>query len=101
MSVGIEHWLVLSSLLFALGVYGVLSRRSLILVLMSLELILNAAGLNFIVFSYYLGGIRGQIFTLFIIGIAAAEAAIGLAIVVRLYRENGSLDVTKASEMKW
>lgn len=103
MEIGLHHWLVLSSLLLGIGLYGVLTRRNALLLLMSLELVLNAAAINFVAFNYYLTPnlIKGQVFAIFIIAIAAAEAAIGIAIVIRLYRLRGEIDLTNVTELKW
>ncbi|MGC8660186.1 MAG: NADH-quinone oxidoreductase subunit NuoK, partial [Desulfomonilaceae bacterium] len=80
--VSLEHYLVLSALLFSLGMVGVMFRRNLIVILMSLELMLNAVNLSFVAFSHYLGSVEGQIFVLFVMVVAAAEVAVGLAIAV-------------------
>ncbi len=98
----LTHYLILSALLFCIGVYGILTRRNLIAMLMSVELILNAAALNFVAFHHFLhgGDAAGAIFTLFIIAIAAAEAAIALAIFIVLFRHNKSLDVDHANFLK-
>jgi len=103
MTITLYHWLTLSSMLLGLGLYGVLTRRNAILVLISLELVLNAAAMNFISFNYYLAPklVTGQVFSLFIIAVAAAEAALGIAIVIRLYRLYGEIDLAKAAELKW
>jgi len=95
--------LVFSALLFAIGVYGVLARRNAVLVLMSIELMLNAVNVNLIAFSAYLkeAGLAGQVFALFVIAVAAAEVGIGLAIVILIYRNRASVDVDDLSLMKW
>lgn len=109
---GIEHpdlskFLVIGALLFAIGVAGVLVRRNIIIIFMSIELILNAANLNFIAFARYLqetGGanaVAGQVFTVFIIVVAAAEAAIGLGIVIALYRNRETIFVDRIDLLKW
>jgi NADH-quinone oxidoreductase subunit K len=98
--VPLTHYLALSLLLFILGVVGVLVRRNLLTVLMSIELMLNAANLNLIAFSRQLGDLGGQIFSVFIIAVAAGEAAIGLAILISLYRLKGSVNLDDAAEMK-
>ncbi len=84
--VPVSWYLLLAAALFAIGVYGFLTRRNMIIMFLSIELMLNAANLNFVVLSHYLQDLRGQIFTFFIIAVAAAEAAIGLAIMVALFR---------------
>ncbi|HYY43399.1 MAG TPA: NADH-quinone oxidoreductase subunit NuoK [Pyrinomonadaceae bacterium] len=109
---GIKHpdlskFLVIGALLFIIGLAGVLTRRNIIVIFMSIELILNAANLNFIVFSRYLqatgsmNAVAGQVFTVFIIVVAAAEAAIGLGIVIALYRNRETIFVDKIDLLKW
>jgi NAD(P)H-quinone oxidoreductase subunit 4L len=93
--------LLLSAALFSAGVYGVLARRNAILVLMSIELMLNAVNLNLVAFSQYLDDLTGQIFALFVITVAAAEVGIGLAIVILIYRNRESVDVDKVDLLKW
>jgi NADH-quinone oxidoreductase subunit K len=100
-NVGILHYLVLSSLLFTIGVTGIfLNRKNIITILMSIELILLAVNINFVAFSVKLGDISGQIFTMFILTVAAAEAAIGLAILVVYFRNRGSIAVEDLDLMK-
>ncbi len=101
--VPLENYLVLSAVLFSLGVYGVLARRSAVLVLMSVELMLNAVSLNFIAFGAYLDPqqITGIIFAVFIITVAAAEVGLALAIVIRLFRNRSTSNVDEAAIMKW
>ena len=99
--VTLQHYLFLAAALFTLGVVGVLVRRNLIVILMCLELMLNAVNLTFIAFSRYLGSMEGQIFVLFIMVVAAAEVAVGLAIIVTIFREKGSIDVNDVNLMKW
>ncbi|HUK13488.1 MAG TPA: NADH-quinone oxidoreductase subunit NuoK [Thermoanaerobaculaceae bacterium] len=94
------HYLVLSLVLFALGVTGMVVRRNFITVLMSLELILNAANINFIAFSRQLGDLTGQVFAVFVITIAAAEAAIGLGIIVALVRLKQTVNLDQVSVME-
>lgn len=109
---GIKHpdlskFLVIAAILFIIGVAGVLTRRNLLVIFMSIELILNAANLNFIAFSRYLQDtgrgdpLAGQVFTIFIIVVAAAEAAIGLGIVIALYRNRETIWVDEIDLMKW
>ena len=109
---GIQHpdlskFLVIGALLFIIGVAGVLVRRNIIVIFMSIELILNAANLNFIAFSRYLqdtgnvNAVAGQVFTIFIIVVAAAEAAIGLGIVIALYRNKETIWVDEIDILKW
>ena len=99
--VTLQHYLILSAVLFALGVVGVMIRRNLIVVLMSLELMLNAVNLTFIAFSRYLGSVEGQVFVLFVMVVAAAEVAVGLAITVALFRQKGTINVNDVNLMKW
>ena len=97
----INHYLILSSLIFLLGVIGIfLNRKNVIVILMSVELILLAVNINLVSFSIYLQDITGQIFTMLILTVAAAEAAIGLAIIVSYYRNRGSVRVEEINEMK-
>ncbi len=97
----LQHYLVLSAILFALGIVGVMFRRNLIVILMSLDLMLNAVNLTFIAFARYLDSVEGQIFVLFIMVVAAAEVAVGLAIAVAIFRESGSIDINDVNLMKW
>jgi NADH:ubiquinone oxidoreductase subunit K len=101
--VPLENYLVLSSVLFALGVYGVLARRNAVLILMSVELMLNAVSLNFVAFAAYLdtAKITGAIFAVFVITVAAAEVGLALAIVIRLFRNRGTSNVDEAATLKW
>ncbi len=100
-SIGLFHYLTLSSLLFVLGICGIfLNRKNVITLLMSMELMLLAVNINFVVFSVYLGDITGQIFALLVLTVAAAEAAIGLAILVVFYRNRGSIAVEDINAMK-
>jgi len=99
--VPVEHYLVLATILFALGVLGVLVRRNAIVILMSIELMLNAVNLAFVAIGNHLGLLDGQVFVLFIMAVAAAEAAIGLAIIIMLYRIVRTVDVEKIALMKW
>ena len=93
--------LVFSAALFAIGVYGVLARRNAVLVLMSIELMLNSVNINLVAFSAKLHDITGQIFALFVITVAAAEIGIGLAIVILIYRNRESINVDDVNLMKW
>jgi NADH-quinone oxidoreductase subunit K len=99
----ISHILFLSTALFFIGMYGLFTRRNLITMLMAIELILNSVNINFVLFNKYLwpGKMDGIFFTIFIITIAAAEAAVAIAIIINLYRSHQSIDVEDASEMKW
>lgn len=95
----LTQFLLLSAVLFSAGVYGVIVRRNGVLILMSIELILNAVNLNLIAFSTYWGA-SGQVFALFVIAVAAAEVGIGLAIVLLIYRNKRSIDLNALSELK-
>jgi NADH-quinone oxidoreductase subunit K len=103
----LSKFLVIAALLFIIGVAGVLTRRNIIVIFMSIELILNAANLNFIAFSRYLqdtgnvNAVAGQVFTVFVIVVAAAEAAIGLGIVIALYRNKETIWVDEIDILKW
>jgi NADH:ubiquinone oxidoreductase subunit K len=103
----LSKFLVIAALLFVIGIAGVLTRRNIIVIFMSIELILNAANLNFIAFSRYLqdtgsvNAVAGQVFTIFIIVVAAAEAAIGLGLVIALYRNKETIFVDKIDLLKW
>lgn len=103
MQPGLYHILFISTALFFIGVYGFLTRRNLITMLMSIELILNSVNLNFIAFNKYLwpGRLDGVFFTIFVIAIAAAEAATAIAIIINLYRSHRSIDVANAEDMKY
>jgi NADH-quinone oxidoreductase subunit K len=97
----LNHYLLLAAFLFVIGIFGIfLNRKNVIVMLMSVELILLAVNLNFIAFSVYLGDLVGQIFTLFILTVAAAEAAIGLAIIVCFFRNRGTIAVEDINMMK-
>jgi NAD(P)H-quinone oxidoreductase subunit 4L len=96
----LNQFLLLGAVLFCLGVYGVLARRNAVLVLMSVELILNAVNINLIAFGALHGEIAGSVFALFVIAIAAAEVGVGLAIVLLIYRNRQSVDLDDMSEMK-
>ena len=98
--VPLPFYLTFGALLFTIGVTGVLTRRNAIIILMSIELILNAVNLTLISFSHYLQDLRGQIFTLFIIAVAASEAAIGLALVISLYRSKATFNFDEVNLLK-
>jgi NADH-quinone oxidoreductase subunit K len=97
----LNYYLILSAVIFAIGVVGVLIRRNLIVVLMSIELMLNAVNLTFIAFSRYLGSMEGQVVVFFVMAVAAAEAVIGLAIVISVFRHRQSLDPQEMQLLKW
>ncbi|HTP05552.1 MAG TPA: NADH-quinone oxidoreductase subunit NuoK [Nitrospirota bacterium] len=96
----LSWYLVLSAVLFSIGVVGVFSRRNIFILLMSIELMLNAANINFIAFSHYLQSLTGQIFVIFVITVAAAEAAVALAIIILIARNRGSVYVDDFNIMK-
>tara|TARA_Y100001970_G_C14227159_1_gene856397 strand:+ start:557 stop:868 length:312 start_codon:yes stop_codon:yes gene_type:complete len=99
--IGLGHYLTLGAIIFSLGTLGIfLNRKNVIVILMSIELILLAVNINLVSFSIYLQDITGQIFTMLILTVAAAEAAIGLAIIVAYYRNKGSIRVEEIDEMK-
>ena len=96
----LSQFLLLAAVLFCIGVYGVLARRNAVLVLMSIELMLNAVNLNLVAFGAFRGNVIGQVFALFVIAIAAAEVGVGLAIVLLIYRNRESIDLTEVDLMK-
>ncbi len=98
--VPLNWYLYLSAVLFIVGAVGVLTRKNAILILMSIELMLNSAAINFIAFSSYLGSVTGQIFAIMIITVAASEAAIGLAIIISMYRNKNSINLDDYSLLK-
>ena len=101
MTIGLVHYLVVSAILFTTGVFGIfVNRRNVIIILMSVELILLAVNINFVAFSAYLHNIQGQIMAMFVLTVAAAEAAVGLAILVTFFRNRGDIAVDDASVMK-
>ncbi len=102
-AVPLTHILFVSTALFFIGMYGMFTRRNMITILMSIELILNSVNINFVAFNKYLypQKMDGIFFTIFIITIAAAEAAVAIAIVINLYRTHKSIDVDDATELKW
>jgi NADH-quinone oxidoreductase subunit K len=99
--VPISHYLIVSVVLFSIGVLGVFTRRNAIVIFMCIELMLNAANLAFIAFSRYLHSIDGQIFVFFVMTVAAAEAAVGLGIIIALYRNKETINVDEINIMKW
>lgn len=100
MHVGLHHYLVVSFLLFALGLFGVIIRRNVLVIYMSLELMLNAANLALVAFSRFNNNLDGQIFVFFVVTVAAAEVAVGLALIVALYRKRQSAHVEDLTTMK-
>jgi NADH-quinone oxidoreductase subunit K len=95
------HYLVLSAALFTIGVIGVMVRRNIIVVLMSIELMLNAVNINLAAFSYQLHDAAGQVFAIFIVAVAAAEAAVGLGIILAFYRNKETVDIDEMNMLRW
>jgi len=101
LTVGLSHYLTVSAILFTLGIFGIfLNRKNLIVIMMSIELMLLSVNINLVAFSSFLGDLVGQVFTMLVLTVAAAEAAIGLAIVVVFYRNRRSIEVEDINEMK-
>ena len=96
----LNQFLLLSAVLFAIGVYGVLARRNGVLVLMSIELILNAVNINLVAFGAFRATVAGEVFALFVIAVAAAEVGVGLAMVLLLYRSSRSIDLTRIDRLR-
>ncbi|MFC1914985.1 NADH-quinone oxidoreductase subunit NuoK [Chloroflexota bacterium] len=103
MSVGLEHYLILSAVLFSIGLYGALVKRSAVVILMSIEIMLAAVSIAMVAFSRYIVPtlLTGQVFVIFIMVVAAAEAAVGLAIIIAIYRGRETIDSTDINLMKW
>ena len=103
MSVSLEHYLILSAILFSIGLYGALAKRNAVVILMSIEIMLVAASIAMVAFSRYIVPtlLTGQVFVIFIMVVAAAEAAVGLAIIMAIYRSYNTIDATKIDLMKW
>ena len=103
MSVGLEHYLILSAVLFSIGLYGSLSKRSAVVILMCIELMLNAANIALVAFSRFITPqlLSGQVFSIFGILVAAAEVTVGLAIIIAIYRRHETINVSKINLMKW
>ncbi len=97
----LTHYLVLSAILFTLGVVGVLIRRNAIVIFMCIELMLNAVNLSFVAFAHYLNSMQGQLFVFFTMTVAAAEAAVGLAIIVAVFRNKETVNIDDMNIMKW
>ena len=99
--IGLEHYLTVAAALFVIGIFGIfLNRKNVIVILMSIELMLLAVNINFVAFSSNAGDLVGQVFTMFVLTVAAAEAAIGLAILVAFFRARGTIEVEDANVMK-
>mgnify|MGYP001600430573 CR=1 FL=1 len=101
MSVPLSYYLILSAIVFVAGVVGVLIRRNIIVILLSIELMLNATNINFVAFSEYFQDVAGQIFVFFALTVAAAEVAVGLAIIIALHRNKSSINVDDFTLLKW
>lgn len=103
MTLGLEHYLVLSVVLFSIGLYGALARRSAVIILMSIEIMLNAVNIALVAFSRYVvpALLTGHVFTIFSIVVGAAEVTVGLAIIIAIYRRRETIDVTRINLMKW
>ncbi len=101
--VGLEHYLILSAILFSIGLYGALVKKNAIIILMSIEIMLTAVSIALVAFSRYIvpTQLTGQVFVMFIMVVAAAEAAVGLAIIMAIYRSRETIDSTKIDLMKW
>ena len=100
MEIATTHYLVLSGILFVIGLVGIVTRRNMIIVLMSIELVLNSVNLNLIAFAYQMSDLTGQVMAVFTITVAAGEAAVGLGILVALYRLRGTTELDQASELR-
>lgn len=101
MTVGLEHFLILSAILFSIGLYGALAKRNAVVILMCIEIMLNAVNITMVAFSRYSHIITGQVFAIFIMVVAAAEVAVGLAIIITIYRSRETVDAEKIDLMKW
>jgi NADH-quinone oxidoreductase subunit K len=101
MVVPLSYYVILSAIVFVTGLVGVLIRRNIIIILLSVELMLNATNINFVAFSYYFQNVAGQVFVFFALTVAAAEVAVGLAIIIALYRSKASINVDEFQLLKW
>lgn len=103
MPITLEHYLILSAVLFCVGIYGVLAKRNAVVILMCIELMLNGVNIAMVAFSRYIvpAALTGQVFAIFVMTVAAAEVAVGLAIVIAIYRSRQSIDVVDINLMKW
>jgi len=97
----VHYYLIVSAIMFITGVVGVLTRRNAIIIFMCIELMLNSVNLTFVAFSAYLGNVSGQIFVFFVMAVAAAEAAVGLAIVIALFRNRQTVNINEINLLKW
>ena len=103
MTVGLIHYLVLSAILFSIGLYGVLAKRNAVIILMCIEIMLNAVNIALVAFSRYITplALTGQVFAIFVMAVAAAEAAVGIAIIITIYRNRETINVDKFDLTKW
>ncbi len=101
MAVGLEHFLILSAVLFSIGLYGALAKRNAVVILMCIEIMLNAVNIAMVAFSRYGHLLTGQVFAIFIMVVAAAEVVVGLALVIAIYRSRETVDVERIDLMKW
>jgi NADH-quinone oxidoreductase subunit K len=101
MIISLNHYLILSAVLFCIGVAGVLTRRNAIIIFASIELMMNAVNLAFVAFARHWGDVGGQIFVFFVIAVAAAEVAVGLAIIVALFRHKETVNIDRVNILKW
>lgn len=101
MTIPISHYVILSGIVFLTGLVGVLIRRNIIIILLSIELMLNATNINFVAYSHYFQNVAGQVFVFFALTVAAAEVAVGLAIIIALYRSRSSINVDEFQLLKW
>lgn len=99
--IGLHHYLVISAILFSIGLFGIFVRKNILMVLLSIELILNSANLSFVSFSSFLGDLSGQVVVFFTMIVAAAEVTVGLAIVVLLFRKKETTDIDDLNTLKW
>lgn len=99
--VPLYYYVVLATILFILGVIGVLVRRNIVIILLSIEMMLNAANINFVAFSHYHHNIAGQVFVFFVLSVAAAEVVVGLAIIIALYKNHNTTNVDQINLLKW
>jgi NADH:ubiquinone oxidoreductase subunit K len=99
--ISLNHYVILSLVLFCIGIYGVLTRRSIIGILLSLELMFNAVNINLVAFSHFLGNLVGQVLAIFIITVAAAEACVGIALVICIYRNFKEINIDRINLLKW
>lgn len=99
--ISVYHYMILSAILFSIGTFGVLTRKNMIVIFMCIELMLNSVNLTFIALSHHLGNMDGQVFVFFVMTVAAAEAAVGLALIIAFYRNKESIEVDDFNLLKW